>query len=76
MIMKKRISQSESTRKNVSKEILDGYIKTLKKYKSGGYYTFNSKDVEQYVNYYLSQKSINYGKINKSDFHQQSLELF
>ena len=52
------------------------YIKTLKKYKSGEYYTFNSKDVEQYVNYYFSQKSINYGKVNKSDFHQQSLELF
>ena len=31
MIMKKRILQSESTRKNVSKETLDGYIKTLKK---------------------------------------------
>lgn len=29
--MKKRILQSESTRKNVSKETLDGYIKTLKK---------------------------------------------
>ena len=31
MIMKKRILQSESARKNVSKETLDGYIKTLKK---------------------------------------------
>lgn len=30
--MKKRILQSESTRKNVSKETLDGYIKTLKKW--------------------------------------------
>ena len=29
--MKKRILQSESARKNVSKETLDGYIKTLKK---------------------------------------------
>jgi adenine-specific DNA-methyltransferase len=30
------------------------YIKTLKNYKSGGYYTFNSKDLEQYLNYKLS----------------------
>lgn len=33
------------------------YISLLKKYKSGGYYTFNTKDVEQYVNYYLTYKS-------------------
>lgn len=33
------------------------YIKLLKKYKSGGYYTFNSKDIEQYINYYLTYKS-------------------
>ena len=26
------------------------YIKMLKKYKSGGYYTFNSKELEQYLN--------------------------
>lgn len=30
------------------------YVKTLKKYKSGGYYTFNSKDLEQYINYNLT----------------------
>lgn len=29
------------------------YIKLLKKYKSGGYYTFNSKDLEIYLNYCL-----------------------
>ena len=28
------------------------YVKLLKKYKSGGYYTYNSKDVEQFINYY------------------------
>lgn len=27
------------------------YVKALKKYKSGGYYTFSSKDLEQYLNY-------------------------
>ena len=32
------------------------YIRLLKKYKSGGYYTFNTKDVQQYINYfYLKQ---------------------
>ena len=29
------------------------YIRSLKKYKSGGYYTFNSKDLEEYLNYKL-----------------------
>lgn len=29
------------------------YVKSLKKYKSGGYYTFSSKDLEQYLNYKL-----------------------
>lgn len=69
------ISMSEIKNAIATPEFVE-YIKTLKKYKSGGYYTFNSKDVEQYVNYYFSKKSINYGKINKSGFHQQSLELF
>lgn len=32
------------------------YVKTLKKYKRGGYYTFNSKDVEQFINYCLTYK--------------------
>ena len=30
------------------------YISVLKKYKSGGYYTFNSKELEMYLNYKLS----------------------
>lgn len=30
------------------------YITVLKKYKSGGYYTFNSKELETYLNYKLS----------------------
>lgn len=33
------------------------YIKILKKYKSGGYYTFNSKDLELYINYFLTYKT-------------------
>lgn len=31
------------------------YIISLKNYKSGGYYTFNSKDLEQYLNYRLGK---------------------
>lgn len=38
-----------------TEEFLD-YVKSLKKYKSGGYYTFSSKDLENYLNYQ------NYGK--------------
>lgn len=30
------------------------YISMLKNYKSGGYYTYNSKDLEQYLNYKIS----------------------
>ena len=30
------------------------YIKALRKYKSGGYYTFSSKELEAYINYKLS----------------------
>lgn len=33
------------------------YVKTLRKYKSGGYYTFSSKDVENYLNFKLNKKS-------------------
>lgn len=43
------------------------YIKLLKKYKSGGYYTFNTKDVEQYLNWFLTYKS-NKNYANKSTF--------
>ena len=31
------------------------YLKILKHYKSGGYYTYSSKDLEQFINYKLSQ---------------------
>lgn len=32
------------------------YVKLLKKYKSGNYYTFSSKDVEKFLNYWLYGK--------------------
>ena len=43
------------------------YISLLKKYKSGGYYTFNSKDVQQYINYYITYKSDKH-YVDKSSF--------
>lgn len=46
------------------------YIKLLKNYKSGGYYTFASKDLEQYLNYQLTLK---YGQ---SRISNGSRELF
>ncbi len=46
------------------------YIKMLASYKSGGYYTFASKDVEQYLNYKLS---LRYGQ---SRISKGNLELF
>ncbi|MDR1542978.1 MAG: N-6 DNA methylase [Prevotellaceae bacterium] len=54
------------------------YIKTLKKYKSGGYYTFNSKDLEDFLNY----KLLKYGQtddfipIKQQRVYQGCLELF
>lgn len=38
------------------------YISSLKKYKSGGYYTYNSKDLESFLNYEI-QKLIDNGNI-------------
>ena len=32
------------------------YVKSLRKYKSGGYYTFSSKDLENYLNWYNYNK--------------------
>ena len=31
------------------------YVSLLKKYKSGGYYTFNSRELKQYLNYKLQE---------------------
>ena len=45
-------------------DVFVDYIKSLKNYKSGGYYAFASKDLEQYLNYKLSEK---YGQSRISD---------
>lgn len=63
------ISEEEVRELIVSDEFV-AYIKMLASYKSGGYYTFTSKDVEQYLNYKLSQR---YGQ---SRISKGNLELF
>lgn len=46
----------ETIRKIILSENFINYIKSLRKYKSGGYYTFSSKDLELYLNYVLGQR--------------------
>ena len=58
----------------VSKDFAE-YIRLLKKYKSGGYYTFNTKDVQQYINYYITFKS-DKTYVDKSRISGQNLRLF
>ena len=61
-----------NTAKNVlrSEEFID-YVKCIKKYKSGGYYTFNTKDVEQFLNYKLSSIKNN----EQSGFYQSHIQF-
>lgn len=63
------IPEKEIREMLVSDEFVE-YIKMLANYKSGGYYTFASKDVEQYLNYKLSKQ---YGQ---SRISKGNLELF
>ena len=56
------------------------YVAALRKYKSGGYYTFNSKDLELYLNFKINQL-VRYGEIsinpiNKQGFSECNLSLF
>ena len=60
----------ETIQQLVYSEDFINYIKFLKNYKSGGYYTFASKDLEQYLNYKLTEK---YGQ---SRISNGSRELF
>lgn len=54
-------SVQEETLRNIieCKDFIE-YISMLKKYKSGGYYTFSSKDLELYINYKIEETK-NYG---------------
>lgn len=53
------------------------YVKSLKNYKSGGYYTFKSKDLEQYINYRLNhyEHIQNHISANKSRVPKSYIEL-
>lgn len=46
----------ETIKQIIVSEDFINYIALLKNYKSGGYYTFVSKDLEQYLNFKLSEK--------------------
>lgn len=35
------------------------YVKALGRYKNGGYYTFTSKDLQNFLNYKMNLKKIN-----------------
>lgn len=48
------------------------YVASLKKYKSGGYYTYNSKDLEQYLNFKIHQLAKN-GKISVRQPNKRNL---
>lgn len=54
------------------------YLRTLKKYKSGGYYTYNTKDLEQYLNYKLSshEEIHNYSPNGQQNVSEGYLQLF
>ncbi len=45
----------ETIEETVRSDDFIDYVRMLRKYKSGGYYTFNSKDLEQYINTKLSR---------------------
>lgn len=56
------------------------YVASLKKYKSGGYYTFNSKDLELYLNFKIS-KLFKHGKLSvnpivKRVISERNIQLF
>jgi adenine-specific DNA-methyltransferase len=44
----------DAVRNILMSEEFTNYVRLLKKYKSGGYYTFSTKDVQQYLNYKIS----------------------
>lgn len=51
-------AEPENVIKNIllSDEFVE-YVKTLKHYKSGGYYTFSSKEIETFINYKLTDRN-------------------
>ncbi|MCQ2361120.1 MAG: hypothetical protein MJ009_06565, partial [Paludibacteraceae bacterium] len=43
-------------REEIISDSFISYVKALKNYKSGGYYTYNSKDLQQYLNHKFTEK--------------------
>lgn len=39
----------------LTNDVVMTYIKSLKKYKSGGYYTFGSNEIEKFINYHINK---------------------
>ncbi len=58
----------ETIEKTVRSDDFIDYVRMLRKYKSGGYYTFNSKDLEQYLNAKLSQQKENHCHYDEQEF--------
>lgn len=54
------------------------YLTLLKNYKSGGYYTYNSKDLEQYINYKISKDDTarNYLSTNEQNLFERDFKIF
>jgi adenine-specific DNA-methyltransferase len=48
-----------------------GYVKSLKKYKSGGYYTFSSRDLRNYLTHYIITSNVS--KKNKEVYEQSRI---
>ncbi len=69
---------ADTLRKILLSDKFISYLRMLKKYKSGGYYTFNSKDLEQYINSNLMRyaKSRNYIPTNQYRVSESYLQLF
>lgn len=57
------IISDEVSKDEIKKALLDEefgeYVSLLGKYKSGGYYTFSSKDVKTYLDYKIGKKGVN-----------------
>ncbi|MCD8298782.1 MAG: N-6 DNA methylase [Opitutae bacterium] len=47
----------ENIKKALCSEVFLRYVKSLKNYRSGGYYTFGSRDIELFLNYRLEEMS-------------------
>lgn len=66
----------QDIKNTIASEAFTKYVKLLKKYKSGGYYTYNSKDVEQFINYHLAYNEKTKQHVIKRAISRQGPDLF